>query len=113
MRWLYLKQYLTPTIILNSKLEMIRARTPDAEAHHKLVKTTPNPRATKKSSGELGPLLPLEGEPVDEGVADVDADDVEVAILDMTIGGRVSCSQRGDYGRVAGADADASIYAGR
>jgi hypothetical protein len=44
-RRLYLKQYFTPTII------------------HKFVKTTPNPKATKKSSGELvgppPPLLPL------------------------------------------------------
>jgi len=37
---LYRKQYLTPTII------------------HKFVKTTPNPNATKKSSGELCELLP-------------------------------------------------------
>jgi hypothetical protein len=28
------------------------------EAHHKLVKTTPKPRATKNSSGELGPEPP-------------------------------------------------------
>jgi len=38
-RWLYRKQYFTPTMI------------------HRFVKTTPNPRATKNSSGELvGPL---------------------------------------------------------
>jgi len=32
-------------------------------AHHKLVNTTPKPSATKKSSGELGPLLLLLLEP--------------------------------------------------
>jgi hypothetical protein len=43
-----------------------------------LVKTTPNPRATKKRSGELvGPLPPLGG-----GVVVADGDDAEgVAIM--------------------------------
>lgn len=35
--------------------------------HHKLVKTTPNPKATKKRSGELGPLPELPELPVAEG----------------------------------------------
>ena len=44
--------------------------------YHKFVKTTPNPRATKKSKGELvGPLLELlfvgEGLGMDEGGEDM------------------------------------------
>jgi hypothetical protein len=43
----------------------------ESSAHHKLVKTTPNPKATKKSSGELGPFPELPELPVGEagGVA--------------------------------------------
>lgn len=51
------------------------------ETNHKLVKTTPKPRATKKSKGELvGPLLPPPPPTVDAlGVGEV----VEVALEDI------------------------------
>jgi hypothetical protein len=65
LRALYLKQYLTPTII------------------HKFVKTTPKPNATKKSSGEeVGPvpglLVCVDIVVAAEAVADV-GDGIEVA----------------------------------
>ena len=47
--------------------------------HHKFVKTTPNPRATKKSKGELvGPVAPLPplGLVVADGAVDVDMDNL-------------------------------------
>lgn len=57
---------MTPTIILHEGVRIC----PSANAgesrlgaygltYHKLVKTTPNPRATKKSNGELVGLLLL------------------------------------------------------
>ena len=52
--------------------------------HHRLVKTTPNPRATKKSRGELGPLPPLSAVLVaaaPEEVAEAKAELLEVAML--------------------------------
>ena len=50
------------------------------EANHKLVKTTPNPRATKNSSGELGPEPPP---PLPDAVGDAaELDDVGLDILD-------------------------------
>lgn len=48
-------------------------------AHHRFVKTTPNPRATKNSSGELPPP-PLPPLPDDE----VALGEAEVAVCDMT-----------------------------
>jgi hypothetical protein len=49
---------------------------PTLNAHHKFVKTTPNPRATKNSRGELvGPPPPL-----DWLVVVVGADDVVVDV---------------------------------
>ena len=59
LRWLYRKQYFTPTMI------------------HKLVKTTPNPSATKNSRGELPGVLLLLPESV--WVGDAAAADVLVA----------------------------------
>jgi hypothetical protein len=60
-----------------------------ATAYHRLVKTTPKPNATKKSSGELGPFpLPStdgEGEVTAE-VAEGTPEVLEVAIL---VDGRV------------------------
>ena len=65
-------------------LEMTKNRRPDDEAsYHRLVKTTPNPNATKKSNGELGPLPELTfAEDVGLGEADMVAADEEEAILD-------------------------------
>ena len=45
-------------------------------AHHRFVKTTPKPSATKKSKGELGPLFP----PL-EAVVEAEAD---AAIVEET-----------------------------
>lgn len=57
---MYLKQYLTPTIILKMNKYCVRQGFGGKEAYHKLVKTTPKPRATKNKSGELvGPELLL------------------------------------------------------
>lgn len=56
-------------------------KTPRLSTHHKFVKTTPNPNATKKSSGELvGPPPPLllGGDVVAAGMFD----DVGVGMLD-------------------------------
>lgn len=50
-------------------------------AYHKLVKTTPKPRATKNNNGELvgpPPLLPLLPELVALGIADVVVEDMVV-----------------------------------
>lgn len=50
------------------------------EMYHKLVKTTPNPNATKKSNGELvGPGLP----PPPAGAEDVAAGGPEVDVEDI------------------------------
>lgn len=57
---------------------MMRTRSP---THHKLVKTTPKPSATKKSKGELVGLPLLEWcVEVGEAVADVD-----VAVEDVGV----------------------------
>lgn len=68
------------------------ATAPLHPAHHKLVKTTPKPRATKKSSGELGPLPPLSPVAVGLEPEDVGEEDktelVEVAILKVSKGVR-------------------------
>jgi hypothetical protein len=53
---LYLKQYLTPTMILG----LISSHTPHSEqpaaqTYHRFVKTTPKPRATKNSNGDCPP----------------------------------------------------------
>jgi hypothetical protein len=69
LRWLYRKQYFTPTIILYCEFQSeplysqhsFELSESIGLAYHKFVKTTPNPRATKKSSGELlGPPPPPE-----------------------------------------------------
>ncbi len=61
---------------------MIKSAMPD-KAHHRLVKTTPNPRATKKSSGEDGLLPePEPGLPVGLAVGDAVEVEMEEAILD-------------------------------
>lgn len=85
LRALYRKQYLTPTIILdNSELEWTRdtrARSIPGCAHHKFVKTTPKPNATKNKSGDEFPLpevLPEEPSDVPVGDADEDVDDMTV-----------------------------------
>lgn len=49
------------------------------DAYHKFVKTTPKPKATKKSKGELGPL-PLLDPLVADGVAD--AEEAEAIAVD-------------------------------
>ena len=55
-----------------------------ASSYHRLVKTTPKPRATKKSSGELvGPPPPLFELPEDEVVAAGTAALVELGAMDV------------------------------
>jgi hypothetical protein len=68
LRALYRKQYLTPTMILlifvspcfadviteDSHILVLR----DNFSYQRFVKTTPNPRATKNSKGELVPVPP-------------------------------------------------------
>ena len=65
---------------------MAKGSRPDDEAsHHRLVKTTPKPRATKNSSGELGPLPEFTfgfAVEVGLGVADIVGADEAEAILD-------------------------------
>ncbi len=64
------------------------------QAHHRFVKTTPKPRATKKRSGELGPFPPLlPGLPVGEAVGEDPTDDVEVAILAESLHGHSARNQ--------------------
>ena len=53
---------------------------------HRFVKTTPKPRATKNSRGELGPPLPVPGVCVGEGdvvVVPVGIDDSDDSVLVM------------------------------
>ena len=59
-------------------------RMPDDEgSYHRLVKTTPKPNATKKRSGELGPLPELTfAEDVALGEADMVGADAVEDILD-------------------------------
>jgi hypothetical protein len=71
LRALYRKQYLTPTMILRGSVYLDDAGR--ITAHHRFVKTTPKPKATKKSKGELPPP-PLPVDAADEvalGAADV------------------------------------------
>ncbi len=52
---MYRKQYLTPTMILFQLVRKLGAgepRAPYRRTHHRIVKTTPNPSATKKSRGD-------------------------------------------------------------
>lgn len=79
LRALYLKQYLTPTIILcmMSVCGTMWAVDPWFATYHKLVKTTPKPRATKKSSGEL--VVELPPPPPDEVVVALGVVEVAVA----------------------------------
>lgn len=79
--------------------------------YHKFVKTTPNPRATKKSKGELvGPLLELlfvgEGLGMDEGGEDMVASHCPCICLNDERGG-----QKLSY-RVS-EDCISSMYSGR
>lgn len=68
-RWLYRKQYLTPTMILHSThvSDSWYCYTLKAITDQRFVNTTPKPRATKNSNGRLvGPLLsPLAAPVVD------------------------------------------------
>jgi hypothetical protein len=67
------------------------------------VKTTPNPKATKKSSGELGPFPPLfDALLVALAEADNVADAVEVAILAEMYGVMMMMSTGVDQRRVRG-----------
>jgi hypothetical protein len=93
-RRLYLKQYLTPTMILERLVWKTKKKGIHGEcAYHRLVKTTPNPRATKNSRGELvGPppfplplLAPVAGSWVELG-AIVGAVAVKTAAEDMLVG---------------------------
>lgn len=54
-----------------------------SRAYQRFVKTTPNPKATKNSNGELvGPLLPPPDPPLfDVGVADCADEVVDVDIV--------------------------------
>ncbi|KAK2808903.1 hypothetical protein FQN49_008670, partial [Arthroderma sp. PD_2] len=74
--------------------------------YHKLVKTTPNPSATKKSSGELlepDSLEPVLGGVVDEGVG-------VVAI----VGGRcVAAQQHNEFGVCGSTPVSQSVRNGR
>ena len=51
--------------------------------HHRLVKTTPKPRATKNSRGELGPLDPLS--PVCVGAAPDEVEEGKAELLEVAI----------------------------
>lgn len=66
-RWLYRKQYLTPTMILPRRTHLVFAVGIDKNhiilsfraTYHRFVNTTPKPKATKNSRGELvGPPPP-------------------------------------------------------
>lgn len=59
----------------------------EMDAYHKFVKTTPKPRATKKSKGELGPL-PLLDALVADGVADAEEAEAIAVDADMLTDGR-------------------------
>ena len=64
----------------------IAVQNKDGKAYHRLVKTTPKPRATKNSNGELGPLPPPP--PVGDGeglaVGGVGAEEPVEVILRVT-----------------------------
>lgn len=71
--------------VQNNQSKVTWNRSP-CHAYHRFVKTTPKPNATKKRSGELGPLPPPPGLPVGEAVGedtidDDNDDDVVAAIL--------------------------------
>lgn len=97
LRALYRKQYLTPTIILNDNSELewtrdiIRARSIPGCAHHKFVKTTPKPNATKNKSGDefwVDGVLPEESVPVGDGDGDVDdVTTLDVGVPEADVGG--------------------------
>jgi len=90
---LYLKQYLTPTIILSKTRvsQWIRwhcATNGDKSnlfallTYHRFVKTTPKPRATKKRSGELvGPPPPPP--PAADVVGPGGAEEIALGAADM------------------------------
>lgn len=81
-------------MILHTLLALAAATIEPPQAHHRFVKTTPKPNATKNSKGELvGPPPPDSGDGVgdgggegdDDGAADSDVED---------IGGSVGSTQR-------------------